>query len=320
LQVGWDADLQRLRIALLASGMADVVAAGRRNLDAAEARWRALLRCGTPQADPGCDIEVRYVYMVIRNLPPEAAFGQMVYGFELVQADPRVVAVNIVSPEAGYVSMRAYRLHMAMFEFLHRLAPSVPLSLHAGELTRELVPPEGLRFHIREAIASGSAQRIGHGASILYEDDASGLLEVMVRRQILVEISLASNDAILGMRGRQHPLRLYRQAGMPVALVTDDEGILRSDLTHEYQRAVEEHGLHYLDLKALARNSLEYSFLPGAGLWQSLTALEPVVACAGDAPGTAAPTAACQALLRGSARARAQWRLEAAFVAFERGW
>jgi adenosine deaminase len=300
--------------------MADVVAAGRRNLDAAEARWRALLRCGTLQADPGCDIEVRYVYMVIRSLPPEAAFGQMVYGFELAQADPRVVAVNIVSPEAGYVSRRDYRLHMAMFEFLQRLSPTGHLSLHAGELTRQLVPPEGLRFHIREAIKSGYAQRIGHGVSILYEDDAAGLLEVMARRQILVEISLASNDAILGIRGRQHPLRLYRQAGVPVALVTDDEGILRSDLTHEYQRAVEEHGLHYLDLKELARNSLEYSFLPGAGLWQSRAALVPVAACAGDALGTAAPAAACLTWLQSNARAQAQWRLEAAFVAFEQGW
>ena len=44
-------------------------------------------------------------------------------------------------------------------------------------------------------------------------------------------------------------------------LATDDEGVARSDLTNEYQRGVEEHGLTYLELKNISRNSIEYSFL-----------------------------------------------------------
>jgi adenosine deaminase len=46
----------------------------------------------------------------------------------------------------------------------------------------------------------------------------------------------------------------------PVALSTDDPGIERIDLTHEYVRAVETYGLSYADLKEMVRNSLEYSF------------------------------------------------------------
>ena len=49
---------------------------------------------------------------------------------------------------------------------------------------------------------------------------------------------------------------------MPVVVATDDEGVARSDLTNEYQRAVEEHGLSYGELKGISRNSIEYSFLP----------------------------------------------------------
>jgi adenosine deaminase len=47
-----------------------------------------------------------------------------------------------------------------------------------------------------------------------------------------------------------------------VVIATDDEGVSRSDLTNEYQRAVEEHGLGYRELKQISRNSIEYSFLP----------------------------------------------------------
>jgi adenosine deaminase len=47
-----------------------------------------------------------------------------------------------------------------------------------------------------------------------------------------------------------------------VAFSTDDEGVSRSDLTLEYERAVLDYNLTYSDLREIVRNSLEYSFLP----------------------------------------------------------
>jgi adenosine deaminase len=92
--------------------------------------------------------------------------------------------------------------------------------------------------------------------------DPTGMLRVMARLRIAVEISLSSSDVILGVRGERHPLRQYLRAGVPVVIATDDEGVARSDLTNEYQRAVEEHSLSYSELKEVSRNSIEYSFLP----------------------------------------------------------
>jgi hypothetical protein len=315
----WDDDLPRLRAALLADGMAEVVAEARRTMDEGEAGMRAALACGTPRADPGCALEVRYLYQVVRVLPPERVFAQMVFAFELAQADPRAVGVNIVAPEDDYVARRDYRLHMAMFDYLRSIAPSVNLTLHAGELTLGLVPPGDLRSHIREAVERAGARRIGHGVSIMYEDDPFGLLAEMARRGVLVEINLTSNAVILGVEGARSPFPTYRAAGVPVALSTDDEGVSRIDLTHEYQRAVETFDLPYATLKELSRNSLEYSFLPGASLWQSPAYAAFAPPCADDTP-TRAPSAACQALLDSSARGRLQWRLEAAFVRFEAGY
>jgi len=49
--------------------------------------------------------------------------------------------------------------------------------------------------------------------------------------------------------------------GVPVALATDDEGVLRTNITTDYRKAVEEQLLDYKTLKALARNSIVYAFV-----------------------------------------------------------
>ena len=62
---------------------------------------------------------------------------------------------------------------------------------------------------------------------------------------MLVEVNLTSNDVILGIKGADHPLPLYRKYGVPVTLSTDDEGVSRIDLTHEYVRAAMTYPLTY---------------------------------------------------------------------------
>jgi adenosine deaminase len=196
----------------------------------------------------------------------------------------------------------------------------VHISLHAGELAPGMVPPLGLTFHIREAIELGHADRIGHGVDVMYENDPHGLLREMADRHVMVEINLTSNDVILGIVPPHHPLPEYREAHVPVALSTDDEGVSRIDLTHEYVRAAMEYGLGYLDLKAMARTSLEHSFLPGESLWEKpdfFTRVKP--ACAGQTLGAVSPTGSCAALLKSSEKAAEQWQLEHRFSVFENG-
>jgi adenosine deaminase len=64
----------------------------------------------------------------------------------------------------------------------------------------------------------------------------------------------------LGVSGERHPFTAYRKYGVPVVIATDDEGVSRSDMTHEYLRAVEDYGLSYGELKKIVRDSLQYSF------------------------------------------------------------
>jgi adenosine deaminase len=260
-KVGWDDDFAKLREKLLAAGLKGVIASTRQQLDRDEASMRQILRCDSLHPDPGCAVEVRYLYQVLRGLPKEQVFVQILLGFELAQSDQRFVGLNLVMPEDWYVPMHDFDLHMKMLDYLHGVYPNVHISLHAGELAMGLVPPEGLAFHIRQSIEQGHAERIGHGVSVMNERDAVGLLREMAQRKVLVEICLTSNDVILGVRGQQHPLSAYMRYSVPVALATDDQGVSRSDMTHEYLRAAETYNLTYSDLKRMARQSLEHSFL-----------------------------------------------------------
>jgi adenosine deaminase len=188
-----------------------------------------------------------------------------------------------------------------------------------------MVPPDGLRFHIRQAVELGHAERIGHGVDVMYEDDAPGLLKELAKKHIMVEINLTSNDGILGIKGTEgehaHPLPYYRRAGVPVALSTDDEGVSRIDLTHEYTRAAEEYSLSYAELKQMARTGMEHNFLPGKSLWAEEDKFSvPAAACRGQMLGAEKATGSCKTFLDGSEKAAAQWELERRFKVFEAKW
>jgi adenosine deaminase len=261
-RVGFDGNFEQSAAKLRAGGITELVAGLRAQVDQMEERRVGEFACREKPDSPPCQVRVRYIFQVLREFPKEQVFAQVLAGFMLADSDPLVVAVNFVQPEHGLTAMRDYHLHMRMVAYMHRLYPRVHITLHAGELASGLVPPEDLRFHIREAIEIGHAERIGHGVSVMYENDALGLLRLMKQRHIAVETNLTSNDLILGVRGANHPLPVYRKYGVPIVLSTDDEGVSRTHLTQEYQRAVLTYGLTYADLKTIVRNSIEYSFLP----------------------------------------------------------
>ena len=128
----------------------------------------------------------------------------------------------------------------------------------------------------------------------------------------------SGSDVILGITGDDHPFDTYRRNGVPLTLSTDDEGVSRVDLTYEYQRAVETYDLTYADIKAISRNGLASSFLPGNGLFLKTLPATIVSECADAVPGALAEDSACRRFLQNSEKAQAQWALEERFAEFER--
>ena len=315
-------DFAQLRQQLLDAGLQKYLPAMRAEFEEGEHQRRELEHCGTSGATAACNLQVRFLYQVLRALPSPAVFIQLVCGFELASTDPLVVGINMVQPEDWRAALANYRLQMQMVQTLHTLYPKVHITLHAGELGPGMVPPDDLRFHIRSAVEIANAERIGHGVDVMHEDHPYDLLKEMAARRIMTEINLTSNDVILNVKDANHPLPLYRLYHVPVALSTDDEGVSRINLTHEYVRAAISYPLTYSDFKNMVRTGLEHSFLPGQSLWEQSGPWENYAhgraACHAQL-GREQATGACAALLEGSEKARQQFELERRFHAFEKG-
>lgn len=318
-EIGWHGEnFAEFRDQLLAKGLRDEIPATKAYLDTAEASRKQIEHCGEANEAPACQVEIRYIYQVLRAFAPEQVFAQTLLGFEYAQTDPRVVGINYVQPEDDHAAMANYAVGMRQMDYLHGVYPKLHITLHAGELAPGMVAPDGLRFHIRMAVETGHAERIGHGVDVMYEDRPYDLLREMAANHVMVEINLTSNEVILGIANYDHPFRTYRKYKVPVSLSTDDEGVSRIDLTHEYELAVETYALSYSDLKQMVRTGVHHSFLPGASLWRERDQFDHAVPqCSGDELGGDKPSAGCADFLKGSEHAQQEWELERRFREFE---
>lgn len=316
--LGWEDNLEAMYSKIMQTDqMKTIVDKMQSVLQTAETSSRYIMKCGTDQASPGCDVEIRYIYQVSRNQKPESVFAQMVAGFEAATYLKQMVGINMVQEEHKFYSLRDYQLHMQIIQFLKTKYPNVKVTLHAGELTPSFVSAEYLRDHIKSAVEIAKADRIGHGVDIKYEDNYPAILAEMAQRKVDVEINLTSNQSILGVTNANNPFPLYMAAGVPVTLSTDDEGILRINLTNEYVKAANEYNLDYNTLKNIARNSIEYSFAKGTSLWVDDTYKKINEACIIDKIANKSLSCSCQNFLNQNDKASLGWELEKRFAIFE---
>ena len=266
----WNDDLMVLRHTLRADPrFAEIRDATLEALSRGLARSDGLLGCGGDDPDPGCGVLVRFQHTMTRTVEPAAVFAGLLLAYEIADASPLVVGINFAGPETHPVSVRDYDLHMRMFGALAAHYPDVKRSLHAGEMVIELASALGADLHIRRGLApaaagGAAAHRLGHAVALQADPDPAGLLAEMKRRGVAVEINLESNRQLLGVGALDHPLIDYLAAGVPVVLSTDDPGLMLSDLRQQFALAARNDALTYRTLKALARNSINHSFLPEA--------------------------------------------------------
>jgi adenosine deaminase/aminodeoxyfutalosine deaminase len=127
------------------------------------------------------------------------------------------------------------------------------LTAHAGES----VGPES----IWSAINIG-AERIGHALAAQHDAE---LMEVLAQKQIPLEINVTSNIKTGCCKGFDaHPLRQYFDSGLMVTLNSDDPPMFGSNLLEEYVLAHERYGFTLEQMRELAANAVEASFLDPA--------------------------------------------------------
>ena len=128
-----------------------------------------------------------------------------------------VVGFDIAGPERG----NPPRLFRDAFEIAR--AGGLGVTAHAGE--------DAGPDYIWEAIDILGAQRIGHGCAAVSD---KALLKRMARDQILAECCLTSNYQTGAVKpGTRHPIQTFLDAGVPVAICTDNTTVSRTDHNQE---------------------------------------------------------------------------------------
>ncbi len=156
-----------------------------------------------------------------------------------------VVGFDIAGHEAPFPPV--------LFTEAYSLAEKMGLhtTVHAGES----VGPE----RIWEAIEKLGAERIGHGTSAGQDPE---LMKRLAADQTFVEVCLSSNlqtGAVSALR--DHPLPYFLEAGMKVALCTDNPTVSNTSLTREYELAMNVFGFSENDIRQLAEMSNQGAFL-----------------------------------------------------------
>lgn len=269
-------------------------------------------------------VVIRYQHAGVRTLPVIKVFATLCLSFLVQKYSTRVSGMNLVGPEHNSYSLNDFDEHIKMLQFFRNKDPQINFAIHAGEFNPELVAPKHLRNHIQKTAFEANAARIGHGVGIAFEENADEVLRKMASEKKMVEINLTSNEKILQITKDRHPLNLYLEYHVPVALSTDDEGILRTDISREYARAVREFDLTYRQLKQMNRNSLIFSFIEGESLWfYNENELQINKQCGQDYSTLSERENvvlgnSCREFLAKSKKAQIQWQLEKRLYYFER--
>ena len=187
---------------------------------------------------------VLWIVDAVRHFDLEEAAAAFQLAATLREKYPAIVGVGIGGDEA--------RGPAGPFRELYAEAKAAGLRLtaHAGESTG----PES----IWSALNIG-AERIGHALSAQHDAE---LLEELAHRQIPLELNLTSNvrtGCCLALDA--HPVREYFEAGLMVTLNSDDPPMFGSNLLEEYILAQREFAFSLDQMRELAANSVEASFL-----------------------------------------------------------
>ncbi|TDI73777.1 MAG: adenosine deaminase [Bacteroidetes bacterium] len=184
-----------------------------------------------------CALRDRYVSASVRQAKLAVDFRyQGVVGFDLAGAE----AGNPPKEHIG--------------AFYHARNHLLNLTVHAGESWG----PDS----IRQALFYLGAQRIGHGITLVEDEE---LLEYVVNQQIPLEICPTSNvQTHVVADFESHPIGELVKAGVAVTVNTDSLLFSRTTVTEELYRVHTRCGISTEELREIALNGFRFAFLPYA--------------------------------------------------------
>jgi aminodeoxyfutalosine deaminase len=200
---------------------------------------------GRIRAEKEFGTTVLWIIDAVRHFGVEEAARVFQKAAELRAKYPSIVGIGIGGDEA--------RGGADLFRELYAEAKTAGLRLtaHAGES----IGPES----IWSAINIG-AERVGHALSAQNDRE---LMDVLAQKQIPLEINVTSNLKTGCCKGLdEHPVKLYFESGLMITINSDDPPMFGSDLLGEYVLVQERFEFSLEQMRELAANSVEASFLP----------------------------------------------------------
>jgi adenosine deaminase/aminodeoxyfutalosine deaminase len=204
---------------------------------------------------------IYWIIDAVRHFGAEEAQKVFRKTAELRKIHPSIVGIGIGGDEA--------RGAAGLFResYAEAKAAGLRLTAHAGETGGPVNGPASIW-----AALNIGAERIGHALAAQHDDD---LMRVLSERQIPLELNLTSNIRTGCCPAYdQHPLRRYFDEGLMITLNSDDPPMFGSNLLNEYILAQELFDFSLEQMRELAANSVEASFLPPDRKLKLLAAIE----------------------------------------------
>ncbi|MES2392580.1 MAG: adenosine deaminase [Acidobacteriota bacterium] len=205
----------------------------------------AAIERGRVRGEADFNVSLLWIIDAVRHFGLDACARVFAKAAELQHQYPSVVGIGIGGDEARGPAHEFREL------YAEAKAAGLHLTAHAGESTG----PQS----IWAAINIG-AERIGHALTAQQDPE---LIEVLAHKQIPLELNITSNlrtgccPTLL-----EHPVRRYFEEGLMITLNSDDPPFFGANLLDEYLVAYKEFEFTLDQLRELAANSIEASFLP----------------------------------------------------------
>ncbi|MGO4213331.1 adenosine deaminase [Terriglobus sp. 2YAB30_2] len=199
---------------------------------------------GRLRAEKDFGVTLLWIIDAVRHFGVEEAARVFHKAAELRERYPSIVGIGIGGDEARGPADQFRDL------YLEARKAGLRLTAHAGES----VGPHS----IWSAINIG-AERIGHALTAAQDTE---LLEVLAEKQIPLELNITSNLKTGCCSSLDsHPARDYFHSGLMVTLNSDDPPMFGANLLDEYILAHEQLEFTLEQMRELAANSVEASFL-----------------------------------------------------------
>jgi adenosine deaminase/aminodeoxyfutalosine deaminase len=200
---------------------------------------------GRIRAEKEFGTTVLWIIDAVRHFGLDEAARVFRKAAELRAQYPSIIGIGIGGDEAGGPADQFREL------YAEAKAAGLRLTAHAGESCG----PES----VWSAINIG-AERIGH--ALTAQRDAE-LLDVLTVKQIPLELNVTSNIKTGCCKGlEEHPVKLYFESGLMVTINSDDPPMFGSNLLEEYALVQERFEFSLEQMRELAANAVEASFLP----------------------------------------------------------